>query len=116
MCVIKLLHGREVCYDRVMRHILPIITCLFAALPSVGGAALGDVICDDSQRMQTALETRHGAERQGRGVRGPDALIEMWVTPASGDWVLVQSYANGTSCIVAMGEHWQDMAPPSDKS
>ena len=44
-------------------------------------------------------------------MRGPDALVEVWIEPRTGDWTLVQSYANGTSCILAMGEHWETIAP-----
>ena len=41
------------------------------------------------------------------------------ITPASisgrqvqnGDWTMVIAYASGTSCIVAMGEHWSVLAP-----
>jgi len=48
-----------------------------------------------------------GAQRQGMGLRDPDTIIEVWVTARNGDWVIVQNYANGTSCIVAMGAHWE---------
>ena len=40
-------------------------------------------------------------------------MLEVW-TKASGDWTLVQAYANGTACILAMGEAWEGIiAPPS---
>ena len=48
-----------------------------------------------------------GAERQGMGLRDPDTMLEVWVNPRDGEWMIVQNYANGTSCIVAMGEHWE---------
>ncbi|TQV67141.1 hypothetical protein [Aliiroseovarius halocynthiae] len=54
--------------------------------------------------MKNAL----GAERRGIGLRDPDTTLEVWVTLHSGDWLIIQNYANGTSCIVAMGEHWED--------
>ncbi|WP_302478001.1 hypothetical protein [Ruegeria arenilitoris] len=31
--------------------------------------------------------------------------MEVW-TSRSGAWTMVITYANGTSCIVAMGEDW----------
>ena len=48
-----------------------------------------------------------GAERQGTGLRDPETLVEIWITPSNGDWLIVQNYTNGTSCIVAMGEYWE---------
>ncbi|WP_298847375.1 hypothetical protein [uncultured Ruegeria sp.] len=35
--------------------------------------------------------------------------MEVW-TDQNGDWTMVVTYATGTSCIVAMGEHWHDHA------
>lgn len=66
-----------------------------------------DVICYDRDTMLVRLEQTHRAERQGRGMRGPDALLEIWAIPSTGEWTLVQTYASGKSCIVAMGDNWE---------
>ena len=66
-----------------------------------------DLKCDDRARLERTLTHVLGAERHGIGLRDPGTMLEVWVARASGDWMLVQSYANGTSCIVAMGEHWE---------
>jgi len=76
-------------------------------LPATSYARMADLSCDDSARIKQMLKQTMGAERQGLGLRDPDTVLEIWVTPKHGDWTIVQNYANGTSCIVAMGEHWQ---------
>jgi hypothetical protein len=86
----------------------------FSLVPIEASARLSDVLCDDADRLAHQIETAHGAEKQGHGLRGPDALVEFWISPTSGDWLLVQSYANGTACIVAMGEHWQSIPAVPD--
>lgn len=91
-----------------MIRLLAICSCLFIAVPRGHAGAISDLFCDDSARLEKQLTHRHGAQRLGRGMRGPDALIEVWID-SQGDWTLVQSHANGTSCIVAMGEHWQEL-------
>ncbi|WP_299617792.1 hypothetical protein [uncultured Tateyamaria sp.] len=68
---------------------------------------MSEVSCDDSARMLLMLTEILGAERQGMGLRDPDTVLEVWVSPRDGEWMIVQNYANGTSCIVAMGEHWE---------
>ncbi|WP_411642483.1 hypothetical protein [Loktanella agnita] len=83
------------------------------AIPHPGWATFGDVICDDRDRLQQQLQADFGSEKRGSGMRGPDALVEIWVD-AAGDWTMVQNYANGTACIVAIGEHWEMFAAPSD--
>jgi len=60
--------------------------------------------------MAVTLMDKLGAERQGMGLRDPETTLEIWVMQDSGDWLIVQNYANGTSCIVAMGEHWENSA------
>jgi hypothetical protein len=80
---------------------------LCLALPTPGHANMSDVSCDDSSRLTTMLTDVLGAERQGMGLRDPDTMLEVWVRRRNGEWLIVQNYANGTSCIVAMGEHWE---------
>lgn len=82
------------------------------ALPSTVAAQMSDISCDDRARMTATLENVLGAERQGMGLRDPETMLEVWVARASGDWIIVQNYSNGTSCIVAMGEHWETSTPP----
>lgn len=87
------------------RFSLALAVCM--ALPTCLYARMADVSCDDSGRMLSMLTGVLGAERQGMGLRDPETMLEVWVTHASGEWIIVQTYANGTSCIVAMGEHWE---------
>lgn len=81
------------------------------ALASPSAAAFSDVSCDDRTRMTETLETSLQVERHGTGLRDPDTTLEVWVSPANGDWIIVQHYANGTSCIVAMGGYWEAANP-----
>lgn len=95
-----------------LRSILLLALC--AASLSPASARIADVVCYERGQLETRLKQRFGAEKQGQGLRGPDAVLEVWIAPGNGDWTLVQSYADGTSCIVAMGEHWQDLAKDAD--
>jgi hypothetical protein len=83
------------------------LLCVYVTLPAIAQAQMTDVSCDDTARMTETLQQVIGAERKGMGLRDPDTMLEVWVTARNGNWLVVQSYANGTSCIVAMGEHWE---------
>ena len=89
-----------------MRFALSLAFCVL--LPSFGSAQIADLDCDDRERLTETLENVLGATRQGIGLRDPDTTLEIWVQTRNSDWFIVQSYANGTSCIVAMGEFWED--------
>lgn len=92
-----------------IRSALAVSVCLCG--PALANAQMSDIRCDDSTRINRMLTTVLGAERLGMGLRDPETLLEVWVTQTSGDWLIVQNYTNGTSCIVAMGDHWEDMVP-----
>ncbi|MEL7098840.1 MAG: hypothetical protein AAGM84_08440 [Pseudomonadota bacterium] len=78
---------------------------------TASGGAISDVSCDDRTRLVSTLTQTMGAHRQGTGLRDPETMLEVWVMPTNGDWLIVQHYATGTSCIVAMGAHWEGAAP-----
>lgn len=88
---------------RVHHFLLPL--CLIAGSGPVS-AKMSDVSCDDSARLADTL-VQVGVERQGVGLRDPETLLEIWVDRRNGDWLIVQNYTNGTSCIIAMGENWE---------
>lgn len=90
----------------INRMFLLLMLCI--TVPNLTSAKMSDVSCDDSARLLSMLTDVLGAKRQGMGLRDPETMLEVWVSPRDGDWMIVQNYANGTSCIVAMGEHWEN--------
>ncbi|MEL6643341.1 MAG: hypothetical protein AAFQ79_05355 [Pseudomonadota bacterium] len=91
-----------------MLRTLTLVLSIGLITPSFAQAKMDDVSCDDSARMTALLKDVLGAERHGMGLRDPDTTLEVWVTRSNREWMIVQNYANGTSCIVAIGEHWED--------
>jgi hypothetical protein len=78
------------------------------ASPAAADTAIAEMICAPRAEIVARLQ---GAEVAGAGLRDTEAVLEVW-TKASGAWTLVQSYANGTACILAMGEAWEAVVPP----
>lgn len=89
----------------IRRIALSLTVAALLAPPAYAG--LADISCDDSTRLERTLSQVLGAERQASGLRDPDTMLEVWVIGHNGDWLIVQTYTNGTSCIVAMGEYWE---------
>ncbi len=87
-----------------------ILCCILLAGPVQAQGPIAEVICAPRVEIMARLK---GAELAGAGLRDAEALLEVWRRP-SGDWTLVQSYANGMACILAMGEGWEAApAPPA---
>jgi hypothetical protein len=85
-----------------------LIALLLLTGPALAESPIAEVICAPRAEILARLA---GAEVAGAGLRDGEAVLEVW-TKASGDWTLVQSYANGTACILAMGEAWEAQSPP----
>lgn len=94
-----------------MRRYILTFLAGFIAFPVLANAQTADLVCDDSARLEQRLSTVMLAERRALGLRGPETLLEVWIDPRTQDWTLVQTYSNGTSCIIALGEHWEDLTP-----
>ena len=109
----KLLQSAHACYLSAMHRFALAALCVLSTAPGTRAASIGDILCEDSARLAEQIRVAYGARKHGVGMRGPDALMEVWVSAANDDWLLVQVHANGTSCIVALGENWQDVASAS---
>lgn len=90
----------------MMVRILLLTVAMFVA-PLTAPAQLANVDCDDSDRLTHMLEDVLGAQRRAFGLRDPETVLEIWIHPRTSEWTIVQNYANGTSCIVAMGDNWE---------
>lgn len=106
-----LLHLFFSAYPDTMSYWKILLAASVFGLPMTAQAQMSDLTCDDSTRLSQMLSEVMGAERRALGLREPETLLEVWIDPRTADWTLVQSYANGTSCIIAMGEHWEDLSP-----
>lgn len=94
-------------------------TALCTSVLCVAGPAtarIDTLYCEPRETLREILVTEYGAHLTGQGVRGPDVILEIWTAPESGDWTLVQSYANGQACVVAMGDSWEALTAPPDES
>jgi hypothetical protein len=96
----------------MIKFLIPLL--FLAAAAAQASSPIAEVICDDRETMTRKLQQSYGAVRQGRGTRGPEAILEVWMVPSTGAWTLVQSYATGRTCIVAMGENWELLPQPTD--
>ncbi|MGZ2256945.1 hypothetical protein [Roseobacter sp. A03A-229] len=93
-----------------MLRLTALTVLLCTPLPALA-SPIGEIICAPSEELRERLTLQYGSARQASGLRGREQVMEVW-TDAQGDWTMVVRYASGTSCIVAMGEHWTEFGPP----
>lgn len=87
------------------------VLALLAACPVWADGPIAEVICAPRDEMLLRLRQGFGAELRGMGMRSEEAVIEVWADD-QGDWTLVQNWASGRSCILAMGVGWEGLDKP----
>lgn len=92
------------------RIALAVVVPLLGA-PAQADSPIAEIVCGPRDVIVQRLEAGMGAALAGTGLRDMETVMEVWAAP-SGDWTLVQSYANGESCILAMGQVWESVVPP----
>jgi hypothetical protein len=73
--------------------------------PALAEGPVSDIWCAERDRVARILVVQQGAELRGQGIRDPESVMELWADKA-GAWTLVVSYADGRSCVVAVGNAW----------
>ncbi|MEM8580945.1 MAG: hypothetical protein AAGF50_07100 [Pseudomonadota bacterium] len=95
---------------------LTLICLSYACVSAAAQARIDTLYCEPRDTLRNLLVSEYGAQMTGHGVRGPDVMLEIWSAPDSGAWTLVQTYANGQACIVAMGDHWESTQTTAEPS
>lgn len=81
--------------------------CIAGAAPSVAQA---QVTCGERDAVVEKLGEKYGEVRRGGGLTGSTAIFEIWASESTGTWTILKTTPNGMSCVMAVGESWQDDA------
>lgn len=80
-------------------------TSLFCLFLLVGTDSVGaTTICYPRDQMLSYISRDYDATTQGTGIMRPSSVMELWVSERDGDWLIVTTDIDGSSCIVAYGE------------
>jgi hypothetical protein len=67
--------------------------------------------CADRGLVTDRLADAYGETFAGGGLGNATSLFEVWTSDETGTWTILMTRADGQSCIVATGTHWQDPLP-----
>jgi hypothetical protein len=79
---------------------------VFGMLAAAPPLVAQTVSCGPREALVQQLQGKFGEMRQGVGLRGSDAIFEIWSSEETGSWSIVVTRPNGVSCIVAAGQDW----------
>lgn len=79
-----------------------------AALP----ASAAPMACSPRDAVLDQLSARFHEAPVAVGLANNGALLELLASPAGETWTIIITMPNGTSCLVAAGHDWQEIAAP----
>lgn len=66
--------------------------------------------CAPRAKVLSKLHEEYGETRQSIGLGGESQVIEMFASTGTGTWTIVVTKLDGTSCIVAAGQAFENVA------
>ncbi len=92
------------------RRIL-ITSVLILGMAAVGPPdAQAQMACGTRDSVVAKLGEKYGEVRRGGGLTGSTAIFEIWASEATGTWTILKTSPDGMTCIMAVGDGWQDDA------
>ena len=93
-------------YKRIL-----ITSALILGLAAAGAPhAQAQMACGSRDSVVAKLGDKYGEVRRGGGLAGPTAIFEIWASEATGTWTILKTTPNGLTCVMAVGDGWQDDA------
>ncbi len=98
--------------DRYLGHKRILTTsALILGMAMIGPPeAQAQMACGTRDSVVAKLGDKYGEIRNGGGLAGPTAIFEIWASEATGTWTILKTTPNGMSCVMAVGDGWQDDA------
>ena len=86
---------------------------LLAGTPSA--KAEGRQACAERTMVVKRLEERYGETLRSMGLQQSTGLVEIYSSETTGTWTILMTRPDGTTCLLAAGQLWEQDARPLDK-
>ncbi len=94
-----------------------ILAAAFAAFFMPGDLA-AQVKCYETKAVEAFLNRNFKEAPDGQGLVDDGRIIELWRSRDGATWTLVARRTDGLSCLLAGGEHWENVIwfiPPEER-
>jgi len=79
-------------------------------LPVMAGAQTARTICAERDQIVGTLTGYFGETARSWGMGPAGRIIEIFASDETGTWTITVTGPDGTTCLVASGNSWQDLA------
>lgn len=89
------------------------IATAFLAAAALGVAAAPadarQAVCDSRTKILEHLDAKYAEKPVALGMAANGSLVEILSTDDGATWTIVITHPNGTTCLMAAGEHWETL-------
>ena len=94
----------------------PAIAYLVAIAALIAPPAATATVCYPREQMLSYILRDYDATKEAGGIVRPSSVMEVWVSKRNGDWLIVTTDVDGSSCIIAHGEGFLFRTETPDKT
>ena len=91
-----------------MKKILLIVAGVLLILTGTTTPADAQSVCAVHQTVVEKLKKTFDEQATSAGLSSNGGMLEVYTSP-TGTWTIVLTRPDGISCLMATGEHWEDM-------
>lgn len=91
------------------RAILMASFIFYTAVSPSAALAAGNMACADRDTVLGDLGNKYNEAPSAVGLASNGGLIEILTSADKATWTIIVSMPDGTSCLLAAGEDWQDL-------
>ncbi len=70
-----------------------------------------NMLCAERNVIVDTLTDRYGEQVHGMGLAHQNRIVEVYVSEETGTWTITVTSADGTTCLMAAGQHFAQMLP-----
>lgn len=82
---------------------------VFGGIGAQPARAEGPAICAEREKVVDRLQKKFGESRRGLGLLQGQRVVEVWRSAETGSWTIVVTLPDGSTCLLAAGENWEDL-------
>jgi len=87
---------------------LLLASALIVGVSAAPSEPRAQMACGSRDQIIEKLGAKYGEVRRGGGLAGETAIFELFSSSATGTWTLLRTATNGITCVMAVGQGWQD--------
>lgn len=88
-----------------------ILLAVLTALPVNAQNRGLQMLCAERNIIVGELTNRYGEQVHGMGLAHQNRIVEVYVSAETGSWTITVTSADGTTCLMAAGQHFAQMRP-----